>query len=55
MQIDSAVQRLEQRMVAAVNESSLPPMVVRLVLLNILHAVEDNQRELEKEGDKADG
>ena len=55
MQIDKAVARLEQQVVEAVNQSGLPPVVVRLVLLNILHAVENNQRELEQEGDKADG
>lgn len=49
MQMGKAVEQLEQRVVVAVNESGLPPVVVRLALLNILHAVEDQQRELEKE------
>ena len=54
MDMNEAVDRLEQRAVAAVNESGLPPVVVRLVLLNILHAVEDQQRE-QKKGESTDG
>ena len=55
MEMNQAVEQLEQRAVAAVNESGLPPVVVRLVLLNLLHAVEDQQRELERKGGKQDG
>lgn len=55
METGKAVAQLEQQLVDAVNQSHLHPVVVRLVLLNILHAVEDKQRELEQEGDKADG
>lgn len=54
MDMNQAVDRLEQRVVTAVNESGLPPVVVRLVLLNILHAVEDQQREQKKE-ERTDG
>ena len=54
MDMNEAVDRLEQRVVAAVNESGLPPVVVRLELLNILHAVEDQQRE-QKKGESTDG
>lgn len=55
MEMNQAVEQLEQRAVAAVNESGLPPVVVRLVLLNLLHAVEDQQRELERKEAKQDG
>lgn len=49
MKTGKAVTRLEEQLVDAVNQSGLHPMVVRLVLLNLLHAVEEEQRKLEKE------
>ena len=53
--MEKAVLRLEQQLVEAVNGSGLHPVVVRLVLLNLLHAVEARQRELEKEEAQNDG
>ena len=52
MQIDKAVARLEQQVVEAVNGSGLPPVVVRLVLLNLVHVVEDKERQLARESEQ---
>lgn len=54
METGKAVECFEQRVVEAVNSSGLHPVVVRLVLMNLLHAVEEKQRELEGE-QKNDG
>lgn len=52
-----AVKNLQGKVLDAVNTSGLHPVVVRLVLLNIVHAVEDKERELaaaaEREGTDA--
>lgn len=52
-----AVKNLEGKVLDAVNTSGLHPVVVRLALLNIVHAVEDKERELaaaaEREGTDA--
>lgn len=52
-----AVKNLEGKVLDAVNTSGLHPVVVRLVLLNIVHAVEGKERELaaaaEREGTDA--
>lgn len=54
MDAGAAVKNLEGKVLDAVNTSGLHPVVVRLVLLNIVHAVEAKERELaaaaEKEG-----
>ena len=52
MQINKAVARLEQQVVEAVNGSGLPPVVVRLVLLNLVHVVEDKERELARQAEQ---
>lgn len=41
-----SVRIFERRVLDAVNTSGLHPVVVRLVLLNIAHAVEEKEREL---------
>ena len=46
MDAGTAVKMLEGKVLDAVNTSGLHPVVVRLVLLNIVHAVEDKEREL---------
>lgn len=54
MDAGKAVAEFEKKILDAVNDSGLHPVVVRLVLLNIVHAVEAKERELaaaaEKEG-----
>lgn len=46
MDAGAAVKNLEGKVLDAVNTSGLHPVVVRLVLLNIVHAVETKEREL---------
>lgn len=46
MDAGKAVENFEHRILDAVNGSGLHPVVVRLVLLNIVHAVEAKEREL---------
>ena len=46
MDAGKAVAEFEKKILGAVNGSGLHPVVVRLVLLNIVHAVEDKEREL---------
>lgn len=57
MDAGKAVAEFEKKILDAVNGSGLHPVVVRLVLLNIVHAVEDKERELaaaaEREGTDA--
>lgn len=57
MDAGAAVKNLEGKVLDAVNTSGLHPVVVRLVLLNIVHAVEDKEREFaaaaEREGTDA--
>lgn len=57
MDAGAAVKNLEGKVLDAVNTSGLHPVVVRLALLNIVHAVEDKERELaaaaEREGTDA--
>lgn len=57
MDAGKAVAEFEKKILDAVNDSGLHPVVVRLVLLNIVHAVEDKERELaaaaEREGTDA--
>lgn len=55
MKIGKAVEQLEQRLVEDINQSGLHPVVVRLVLLNLLHVVEEQQKELERGEQTADG
>ena len=54
MDAGKAVAEFEKKILDAVNDSGLHPVVVRLVLHNIVHAVEAKERELaaaaEKEG-----
>lgn len=53
MDVGRAVETFEQQVVDAINKSGLHPVVVRLVLLNLVHVVEDKERELAK--NDADG
>lgn len=57
MDAGKAVAEFEKKILDAVNGSGLHPVVVRLVLLNIVHAVENKERELaaaaEREGTDA--
>ena len=46
MDAGRAVEAFEQQVVGAINASGLHPVVVRLALLNIVHAVEAKEREL---------
>ena len=46
MDAGKAVAKFEEKILDAVNGSGLHPVVVRLVLLNIVHAVENKEREL---------
>lgn len=55
METGKAVEAFEKRVVEAINASGLHPVVVRLVLLNLLHAVEEEQRRLEKEEAESHG
>lgn len=41
-----AVKKFENQVVEAINSSGLHPVVVRLVLLNVVHAVEDKERQI---------
>ena len=50
MDAGKAVQALERSVLGAVNASGLHPVVVRLALLNIVHAVEAKERELAAAG-----
>lgn len=52
MDAGTAVKMLEGKVLDAVNTSGLHPVVVRLVLLNIVHAVEDKERELAAAAEK---
>src|SRR5699024_1751575 len=49
MDAGRAVDAFEQQVVGAINKSGLHPVVVRLVLLNLVHVVEDKERELAKQ------
>lgn len=49
METGKAVTRLEAQLVEAVNQSHLHPVVVRLVLLNLLHAVQEQEREVSEQ------
>lgn len=56
MDASEAINSLTNQVVAAVNGSHLHPAIVRLVLLNILHAVEDQERTMaQPEGGEANG
>lgn len=46
MDAGRAVEAFEQQIVDAINKSGLHPVVVRLVLLNLVHVVEDKERQL---------
>lgn len=46
MDAGKAVEIFEKKILDAVNGSGLHPVVVRLVLLNMVHAVEAKEREL---------
>ena len=52
MDAGAAVKMLEEKVLDAVNSCGLHPVVVRLVLLNIVHAVEDKERELAAAAEK---
>lgn len=54
MDAGRAVEAFEQQVVEAINKSGLHPVVVRLVLLNLVHVVEDKERELAKQAEKED-
>ena len=49
MDAGRAVENFEQQVVEAINKSGLHPVVVRLVLLNLVHVVEDKERQLAKQ------
>lgn len=56
MDASEAIDSLTKQVVAAVNGSHLHPAIVRLVLLNVLHAVEDQERNMSKpQGGEANG
>lgn len=46
MDAGRAVEIFERQVVDAINRSGLHPVVVRLVLLNLVHVVEDKERQL---------
>ena len=46
MDAGKAIESFEKNVVDAVNASGLHPAVVRLVLLNIVHIVQDKEREM---------
>lgn len=46
MDAGRAVESFEKQVVEAINKSGLHPVVVRLVLLNLVHVVEDKERQL---------
>lgn len=52
MDAGKAVAEFEKKILDAVNDSGLHPVVVRLVLLNIVHAVENKERELAAAAEK---
>lgn len=52
MDAGKAVAEFEKKILDAVNGSGLHPVVVRLVLLNIVHAVEDKERALAAAAEK---
>ncbi len=52
MDAGRAVEAFEQQVVEAINKSGLHPVVVRLVLLNLVHVVEDKERELAKQAEQ---
>ncbi|HIX17184.1 MAG TPA: hypothetical protein H9860_02585 [Candidatus Gemmiger faecavium] len=52
MDAGRAVEAFEQQVVGAINKSGLHPVVVRLVLLNLVHVVEDKERELAKQAEQ---
>lgn len=52
MDAGTAVKILEGKVLDAINTSGLHPVVVRLVLLNVIHAVEDKERELAAAAEK---
>lgn len=49
MDAGRAVENFEKQVVEAINKSGLHPVVVRLVLLNLVHVVEDKERQLAKQ------
>lgn len=52
MDAGRAVDAFEKQVVDAINKSGLHPVVVRLVLLNLVHVVEDKERELAKQAEQ---
>lgn len=52
MDAGRAVEAFEQKVVEAINASGLHPVVVRLVLLNLVHVVEDKERELARQAEQ---
>ena len=48
MDAGRAVEAFEQQVVGALNASGLHPVVVRLVLMNLVRIVENQERELAK-------
>ena len=46
MDAGKAIENFEKKVVDAVNASGLHPAVVRLVLLTIVHVVQDKEREM---------
>lgn len=54
MDAGKAVELFENKVLDAVNKSGLHPVVVRLALLNIVHAVEEKEREIAKAAEAAE-
>lgn len=54
MDAGRAVENFERQVVEAINGSGLHPVVVRLVLLNLVHVVEDKERQLAKQSEQED-
>lgn len=52
MDAGRAVETFEQQVVDAINKSGLHPVVVRLVLLNLVHVVEDKERQLARDSEQ---
>ena len=52
MDAGRAVSSFEKKVVEAINGSGLHPVVVRLVLLNLVHVVEDKERELARQAEQ---
>lgn len=52
MDAGRAVETFEHQVVDAINKSGLHPVVVRLVLLNLVHVVEDKERQLARESEQ---